>query len=890
MDTSIDFYYQVHKYKNGHQLLSTSITLDRNDQDTIDRLSDISGQIRPGELFAPYFTLYPLPSKNFFVVARTWQDLFAPRAGCVITSSIVIPMLKWERLIRLQDIFSLLERPPAESNPGLETRPALINKSTADSPVVEVVEALFLEQRKPVLIFDCDSEEAIIYRLYMAFWPGMRRTFATCTFALSPRTISGRPFDLTFSLNDLRSRFVDWTGRRIEGLHAFKKTPRHRWTLELAKRIFEGEEPSLLSKSSLAMFQSNGLDDESRIRLGLLWDELFEKASHDNSPFAVLGLLDIINSQQVFETSLYMHVQPLILNAISNAISILKALDAWKFYAAVLLKHRKKMMTREMIFAVKNACTELATQNPFEGLEFFKDNENSGKTLPTLLYASFGDGVASVYEIVSIIIDNSIFKTALLVIATSKSFANTFTDYFVTHSVRAFSFLENALFSAEVKYRNSSKSNLASFCVTAYHEGIIKLLFTNNTIPQYQKLINTIGEKTNYHIREFDEAILEEGRLLDSESVLLENIAEHHNAPNSTALVVRILAYKHDLVDSFYQDYRFDLTYRDKTVTALFEELSVTDVQSLILGNNIKRHIVDKLLSDTTGDFEKAIALLYVSEFPYQQVITRLNKLPEAKSQAIQPSRFVKFLCNYIDKFTESDTTKVTVIIAKLYPSSARSFIHYTFNALKSGELDFKIIKILIDSGDVIKSILTDQIDELSDLLNRYLDENDEQILNYWLSLFDAAEKTDNIRDSALSMMEFAYKQIDGDPTPILVKVFPVVYDMFLQDRTLPRRISFVFFPDWDRCRTLRNDLVERYERSDWPKLGLFDVAKSTNILKEVMVILNDSKTGKKFLAEAMLQANELSITDEYRQLYVKDKTDKVDKATDKKKGRKKRK
>ena len=89
---------QSHGYKNGHQLLATSVRLARGDQDVVDRLSDISGPLRPGETFDPYLTAYPLPSGNFYVLARTWQDLKAARAGCVLTRSLLVPMGVWEAI------------------------------------------------------------------------------------------------------------------------------------------------------------------------------------------------------------------------------------------------------------------------------------------------------------------------------------------------------------------------------------------------------------------------------------------------------------------------------------------------------------------------------------------------------------------------------------------------------------------------------------------------------------------------------------------------------------------------------------------------------------------------------------------------------------------------
>ena len=89
---------QVHGYRQGHQLLDSTVTLETRDQDTVSRLSDLAGPLGPGELFKPYLTGYPLPSGEYYVLARTFQDLTAERAGCVLTNSVLVPMAAWEEI------------------------------------------------------------------------------------------------------------------------------------------------------------------------------------------------------------------------------------------------------------------------------------------------------------------------------------------------------------------------------------------------------------------------------------------------------------------------------------------------------------------------------------------------------------------------------------------------------------------------------------------------------------------------------------------------------------------------------------------------------------------------------------------------------------------------
>src|SRR5256885_11935031 len=66
----------------------------------------------PRSTLFPYTTLFrSLPSGRFYVVAMTWQDVNAPRAGCVLTRSLLVPMGAWGDLPRSEEHTSELQSP-----------------------------------------------------------------------------------------------------------------------------------------------------------------------------------------------------------------------------------------------------------------------------------------------------------------------------------------------------------------------------------------------------------------------------------------------------------------------------------------------------------------------------------------------------------------------------------------------------------------------------------------------------------------------------------------------------------------------------------------------------------------------------------------------------------
>jgi hypothetical protein len=861
MSNSSAYNFQTHKYKNGHQLIFSSVVLDRLDQDTVDRLSDISGQIRPGELFSPYFTCYPLPSKKYFVMARTWQDLNAPRPGCVITKSLIIPMQQWETLEEISNVFLSLTEPPEEAkNQYLLDTPQLF-EPVDNSPTNEIVEALFLEQRKPIVIFDCDAANSIVYKLYSAFWPGMRRDFATCTFALSPRTVNGRSFDLIFARNDLRSRFVEWSGRRIEGMQVSKKPPRHRWTKELADRIFESDNPSILNRTSIAAYQIRGADDESSIRLSLLWEELFRKAEIEGSPFAVLGLLDIINSQKIFEADLYANVQPLIYKAIEVAKTKLSLSDAWKFYAALLVKHKRKLMGREMIYAVRNACRDLTISDPQIGYVFFNENEKSDKLLPAVLYASFADGIAFNKQFITFYLNNVVADIGQLMLATSKEFSNSIMDYYLDNPLTVSVFLNKSINVSKPKYKNAAKANLATFVSNRDQKDIVDLLFTENSVQQYQKLVKIVGRSTSFKIRDFDHAILFETSLLDQQPFLLQSINSFDNKGMAIPLITKILVSQPSLINQFFLESRMPPAKEKAILISVFNELEIESLFDIDLDRDLKRLAVDLLFDEEKGNKVIAGFLLLSAGYKPKDVFSRLNSLSDEVINAIGVDLLEDYIFQTIDKAPKDTLLMVANLISKLNEDNSRTILIHLFNQLKDTESRLKMIDILIKAGAKVQSILAENIDYVSQLFSKTLPTNSQDyIINYWTSLFEISNNHEKKQEAALATLEYAYRFDKSDPFRLLTVAFPIVYNTFLHGRTFTQYISFVFFPDWDRCRTLRHDLVDRYIHSNWSRFGLIEVASQTGISKEIVSILKDSKNGRKIITEALEEAKELEI------------------------------
>ena len=374
---------QLHGYQHGHELLSGTIRLAPRDQDLVDRLSDVAGPLAPGERFAPYLSCYPLPSGSYYVVARTWQDREAPRAGCVRTRSLLVPMVDWASSADPAALVALA----TEAGPIVKSKRITVEASPlrplqpVETAGVELLEALFLEESAPVVVFGAKFPEAIALRLLTALWPSRRSRFAVSTYCNSPRSISNRSFDLVFAPVDARPRFSDWKGRRVDGTRT--NASRHRWSRRIADEVFKAPHPSLMALDAFGALAEDERGSEEALRLSLLWEELSRKV--DAEPHAALGLLDIANTRAARRDGLVESLSPVLATAARNAVAAMQPAQAWRFLQVLIGKLGRTQWQLSLARSVRSSIISLARRQPLEAVA----------AVPSLLEEEGGDFLMS---------------------------------------------------------------------------------------------------------------------------------------------------------------------------------------------------------------------------------------------------------------------------------------------------------------------------------------------------------------------------------------------------------------------------------------------------------------------------------------------------------------
>ena len=853
---------QIHGYRKGHQLLASSILLSKEDQATVDRLSDVAGPLRPKEQFEPYLTAYPLPSGTYYVIARTWQDHSVPRAGCVRTKSLLVNANVWADMPPLSAILELLDSSelPSEieaihvqhKEPERKILPPI-----SDFNASELLEALFLEEPKPVVIFDAPKPELIALHILIALWPNIRQKFTFSTFALSPRKIMGRDLDLVFSPSNAKARFSDWPGRRVDG--RLLPAERHRWTKVIVRRVFEEPMPRLLSKNALKLLNSNEAENVSVLRIALFWDELFDKL--EQTPTAVLGLLDIANSGMVNSANAMALLKPRLRDAINTVENNLPEKDAWEF-AGALTRKATALDMADCIIAINNLAMHLAEKNP-EGVINLIKQTNSEDVINNLapgIALGLGKSSSSMVKKVLLSVPIKIFANLVLLgDGLAKQISND--DELINTAGLILSELDESL---------SSKVGmvLLPFLIEDCHFPaalpIIGRLDVGDVSDELVWLKNTNDFLSNKINMALINRARDIGGIPDIRNVLISE--------NSSIRAQALLA---QTIDPNVED-----------VLWLLDEKSLSEATSSILLSNVIRRadeqqflnllsnpkisecVAERLKKNDLDILERAVLLNIIPIHSYVKIVQFvISEISNDRKPEIAKYALGRCLRNRFD----SDVMILSMLIAVLGNKLDARWVVY--NALErniDNELASRNLIILENTQIMIRQQIIHIVDEVANILRtRQVIYLNEEANNACARLmFDAQETSYAALIKAATTLIPSLFDARHKPVSLMIAVlFPVVYKELANSNSLPERYNVFFFFDWDRCRTARNELVETFMSSSW---SAGDLALTACLCDEVYKILKrvaQSHGGRKYLSQI---GNDLDRLDADEKLLVK--------------------
>ncbi len=318
----------VHGYNKGHSLLAGSCSLPKKVSEIITELSDLSGPVPAGVSIPPHLTVYAVPDTEFYAVGRSWADNDAPRTGCVITHTLLIPMHSWESVAYPAVYLHLLRRPTRHTLdmfrkdvplPEIELEPQELEWLT--QPVAEeLVRKIFSQDLRTVLWCDCKDPDMIVMSLASLLWPALRRTFYAHTFSLHGNAKVWNDLQLHFAPRSALSYFSRLPKQCLIGRDIAEagNDTEQEWVQNLSRNLRTGGANG--AYRSLLNRYGHLLDREpSAVRNLFAIRDLSDRLSLN--PAAAIGILDILDSLQPAPEQAIKEKESAVSAAVSSAIA-----------------------------------------------------------------------------------------------------------------------------------------------------------------------------------------------------------------------------------------------------------------------------------------------------------------------------------------------------------------------------------------------------------------------------------------------------------------------------------------------------------------------------------------------------------------------------------------
>jgi len=286
----------LHGYRHGHELLASSVKLARRDADLVRRLSDLSGMLPERFEICPYLSGYRLRDEQFYVLAKTWPDTQAPRAGCVITHSLLLPLSLWEGCSDPTSFLPLFTNNREDFDhytraldpPPMPPFQVLLGESSPS--LDDYLVRYFGEGIQPIVWFDEPDATHATWIIISALWPALKTRFGFCTLGLQPRTEPDQTFDLYFAPTAVYSRFHQLARDHIVGRKAKSKHKPPPWISEWREIVLRARQFDAYEQELFLLLAAEPTD-VSKI---FLFRELIQRTQQ--SPSAILGAFDVIES------------------------------------------------------------------------------------------------------------------------------------------------------------------------------------------------------------------------------------------------------------------------------------------------------------------------------------------------------------------------------------------------------------------------------------------------------------------------------------------------------------------------------------------------------------------------------------------------------------------
>jgi hypothetical protein len=881
----------IHGYRRGHELLASSIRLVGDDSELVRRLSDLSGSISGEADFSNYLTVYPLPSRKYFALARTWPDRAAPRAGCVLTKTILVPMEAWRRLstpgVLRGQLAAIPDRNDENTSSIRLAQPAKGPRLPADESQSwairdrswsNFVSRYFSQGIRPLVWFNQSHAEEIVWVLLSNVWPALRGDFSACTLCFQPRSLPERSLDLMFAPSTAYSRFAKFERTHLIESHIPDRDTSEgesEWIRSWGSDLWRGR--STLKKYDL-WHELDG--DPTSIRRLYMLDEIL--VGDSIAPQIYVGALDLASSIAPSSTAACatkVHIVNQVLRAVRESQDLDSSLEALKLLTERVERNalaevrpliRSELKTTANYLTVNHfsevtkwagaEITDVSEENPIGdgivlGIVATRNSradllQNLFREVPALVDRMFGRSDSLGLSLVSALLDRSESAQAREALT---AWLEASQNQSARHEARQL-----------ILSRSAHEDLLTAALHTIRREELVDVFKSISVRLHGPGGENVVRALTNFLAKayptETKDWILSDGFVVGHLCDLLHQLYDHSRAGieeliddlKSLAVTERVRAVVlTNYLDDFSHGYPYWLVAYARTENSVFAILlaahSDDDVQidrqvSTLL------YVVDSLPLDTRGDI--------------LAIITECALKPYF--DALRTAAMTSVVRGYIS----GELRETAVVDFQNHPSIKEWFGEIESRALRGiifreasvSRLHWANAWRWIDIAPTefysrARNIVADQVDAL---LRAAVMSFDTRIDATWTSILKRSRQEGRDWSGHLVLcvqsLHFAFEIVEKPLSATIVEVFPDVYAAVTESHQLPSEAAGLFgFFDWDRGKELRKNLVDAFLHSSvWRPGDLFLAADRAALTRKILSRTTRIRDGRRYVRLAI--------------------------------------
>lgn len=704
----------------------------------------------------------------------------------------------------------------------------------------ELLEALFLEEPKPIVVFDAPNPEQIAIHLLTALWPNIRQRFALSTFALSPRKIEGRDLDVVFAPSNAKAKFSDWLGRRVDGRSS--QIERHRWTKEIVRRVFEDPVPRLLSDKKIIMLGNLDTGNSAALRIALMWSELLSKLDQD--PAAALGLLDIANSGRVSRAEAIKLLEPKLAEAIKNAGTNLPRNDAWSFVNSISHKMKGHDILSGKI-ALEQLATYLAEMATDGVLNFLNQPDPDGAI--DSLFPSIATGLANapITHVKQTLINMPSDTFARLVEKGGALAKRVSGDDELINKIGAVI--------SEIDHLLAHKTGMALLPLLVEDRQlpaaipIIRWLNSNEVVAEFCWLRDVNGFQAKQLCAELINRASEVDALQSVRDIL---IMSETVAKTDALLALTVKPVESD-VTWLIDDDRLSKDTIAAILAGVLRSASDEQLAALLSNSEIGVRMIS-YLPDNADDILNRVAIN--NNLPIDSYVSIIKKiLPKVDNDLkidIAENAIKRCFHNRFD----GDETVIISMLLDIFSERADGGViakEGLNHSIEAGVASRNLI-IFDKANPVVRESIVVKIDVVARILLERGGMDLTEAANDACAklMFDAEDLSRNSLMDAASMLIPSLMRARHKPVSLMLSVlFPIVYRELARSGSVPEPLHLFFlFLDWDRCKTARNEIVRAFMHSNWRPGDLALTACRCGDLVKILKQIAKSYNGEEYL------------------------------------------